>query len=364
MAVRHQDRGRDLHDVNEHSATATRGEEFVYMFFVTWTLIGLCLDGWAHRSQPELETFFTPWHAVFYTGFIGAAAWLAFIVIRRRPHTTDLRSSIPDGYELAVVGLGVFALGGVGDAVWHTIFGVETSLDALLSPTHLVMLISMLGGATAPIRSAWRSSESPLAPAGLGQFLPVALSFTVVTTAVAFFFLYANGFNNWPMQFSFVPGGDEVSAALAILSTLASTVILLAPVMLMLRRWRPPIGTFTFMFAVLGIFMSGLDAFEHGWQIIAPAVGGAVLDVTVASARHRPGPITDPAGMRATAHRAGLLVPLAMWSVSTYTTHVNWTVAWPPELWVGNIVMAALAGLGLAVISFPPGLPDGVHEAR
>ncbi len=53
---------------------ATRREHFVYVFFGLWLLAGLSLDGWAHRNRPELESFFTPWHAVFYAGFIGGAA--------------------------------------------------------------------------------------------------------------------------------------------------------------------------------------------------------------------------------------------------------------------------------------------------
>jgi hypothetical protein len=33
-------------------------------------------------------------------------------------------------------GLGIFAMGGVGHGIWHTDFGIETSIYALLSPTH------------------------------------------------------------------------------------------------------------------------------------------------------------------------------------------------------------------------------------
>ena len=36
----------------------------------TWVVGGLFLDGWAHVNQPGLETFFSPWHGVFYLGFL------------------------------------------------------------------------------------------------------------------------------------------------------------------------------------------------------------------------------------------------------------------------------------------------------
>lgn len=342
--------------VTDRPEPTTRSEELTYLFFALWTLVGLCLDGWAHRHQPELESFFTPWHTVFYTGFIGAVAWLAVIVIRRRSSVPDLVSAIPDGFQLAVVGLVVFAIGGVGDGIWHTAFGVETSLDALLSPTHLLMLVGMLGGSTAPLRSAWRRSDRPTVPDRLGPFLPVVLSAAVATTSVAFFFLYANGFNNWPVQFAYTPPENEVSAALGIVATLLSTVILLTPVLIMLRRWRPPFGTFTLLFSIVGIFMAGLDAFEFWWQVIAPVVGGVVTDAIVDA--DRLGGLE--LGARSRAIGIGLVTPTAMWSASFAATHVAWGVGWPPELWAGSIVLSALTGLGLALLAFPPALPPAV----
>ena len=43
-----------------------------------WLLVGLYLDGWAHNNIPELiETFFTPWHAVLYSGY----AFMSLVLI-------------------------------------------------------------------------------------------------------------------------------------------------------------------------------------------------------------------------------------------------------------------------------------------
>ncbi len=332
---------------------ASSAEELTFVAGTVWVLVGLCLDGWAHRHQPELESFWTPWHAVFYSGFAATAAWVAVMTIRRRPTSPDLRAAIPDGYGGAVVGLGVFGLGGIGDAIWHSVFGVESSLDALLSPTHLVLLGSMLLAATAPVRAAWRDPADPVEPASLRVFLPVTLSLTVATTGVAFFFLYANGFNNWPMNRRYDPFGTEVEAALGVLSTVASTVILLAPVIVCLRRWRPPVGAFTVLFGLVGAFLAGLDAFDHSWQLIGPIVGGATADAIVAQRRAGDGLVS--------ARRAlvcGAVVPLAMWSVSTVALHLAWGVLWPPELWLGAILMAMLTGFGLTLVAFDPAVPD------
>src|SRR5215207_2532334 len=39
-----------------------------------WFIAGLFLDGWAHNNLAStLETFFTPWHGVLYSGFFAVA---------------------------------------------------------------------------------------------------------------------------------------------------------------------------------------------------------------------------------------------------------------------------------------------------
>ena len=54
------------------------GVRFDWAFLVpcTWLMIGISLDGWAHNHIPALETFFTPWHGVLYSGYLAVAAFL------------------------------------------------------------------------------------------------------------------------------------------------------------------------------------------------------------------------------------------------------------------------------------------------
>ncbi len=59
------------------ATAAERSEERAIAFFGTWMICGLFLDGWAHGAQKP-ETFFSPWHAVLYSGFVAAVAWFAF----------------------------------------------------------------------------------------------------------------------------------------------------------------------------------------------------------------------------------------------------------------------------------------------
>ena len=75
-------------------------------------------------------------------GFIATAAWLVGMLVRGRTGRSDLRSAIQDGYRLGFIGLAVFAAGGIGDAVAHTVFGFAgptvmwTSVFGLLIATE------------------------------------------------------------------------------------------------------------------------------------------------------------------------------------------------------------------------------------
>ena len=45
-------------------------------------LSGLYLDGWAHIHNAGVETFFSPWHGVLYSGYLTAAIALLAVTVR------------------------------------------------------------------------------------------------------------------------------------------------------------------------------------------------------------------------------------------------------------------------------------------
>jgi hypothetical protein len=54
------------------------------MGLATVFLGGLYLDGWAHQHGRVDASFFTPWHAFFYSGFLLAALLLAVMLVAAR----------------------------------------------------------------------------------------------------------------------------------------------------------------------------------------------------------------------------------------------------------------------------------------
>src|SRR5262245_17539587 len=145
---------------------------------------GIASDGWAHIHQRP-DTFFTPWHGLIYSGYAALAVWMIWL-IRPAPGAPGLARRIPVGYGLGLVGVGLMLLTAVGDGIWHAIFGIEATLDAALSPTHLLGFVGSILMYSSPLRGEWvapRLSERP----GLREFLPILLSLSATTCVMTVF---------------------------------------------------------------------------------------------------------------------------------------------------------------------------------
>src|SRR5215470_10267410 len=106
---------------------AVGGPEFDWLMVAlgAWLLGGLYLDGWAHVHVPRLETFFTPWHAVLYSGYLAGAVALVVTFLRNRRRGAPRARALPPGYRLSLAGAFIFFFGGVADMLWHVTFGIE-----------------------------------------------------------------------------------------------------------------------------------------------------------------------------------------------------------------------------------------------
>ncbi|HVS45804.1 MAG TPA: hypothetical protein VMS32_03985 [Verrucomicrobiae bacterium] len=88
-----------------------------------WVIAGLYVDGRAHLTEP-LETFFTPWHALVYSGGAFAALVFAITSFRNVRQGYPFLCSLPEGYQQILVAAPVGVLGGVLDLLWHLRFGL------------------------------------------------------------------------------------------------------------------------------------------------------------------------------------------------------------------------------------------------
>jgi hypothetical protein len=331
------------------------GDDLAAALLGTWVVAGLFLDGWAHVNQPGLETFFSPWHAIFYAGFLVSTVVLARLVARFQRGGRLDPALVPAGYGLGLVGVAMFVVGGVADGAWHTMFGVEVGVAALLSPSHLLLLSGGLLMVTSPVRSAWSSPRLP-AHAPAAALLPALWATALTTAVVLFFFQYLSAFVTRAPSTPEAEGpAGLLTTIVGVASVLVTNLIVVAPVLLLARRWRLPFGTVALLAGAGAVGLTSLREFTLGALVPAMVAGGLAVDVLMA--RLRPGP-DRPGAFRAVA----VLAPLLLWGAWMAVYALAYGIAWPPELWAGVLGMAGLGGLGLSVLVMPPAVPAGTWD--
>ncbi len=334
---------------------ASSREHLLTVVFGLWMTVGLFLDGYFHQNLVgDSETFLTPWHGVFYAGVTASALWLAAMSRRRAPGGTDWRLGfLPPGYEGARIGIVLFAVGGAGDAAWHTAFGVERGVDALLSPTHLVLFVGLVLILTAPLRAVRSAPSSPP-----DRWLVVG-SLTAATALVGFFLNFAWGLGIAAfvrVPYDPVTEVGEIQVIAGVASMLVTTVVLFGAARVLLGIGPVPSGAFTVLFGVVALLVSvAFDEDSEG--VLAALTAGTALDVTAAfhNQRQRPGTLAATFGVVAT----------GLWLIYVGLLGALDRIAWQPEIWLGAAVLNGLAASAIAAnarrIHDPASVTQGDH---
>lgn len=336
-----------MHAVQTRAGWSTRllqgaSLDWAYVAASTWILIGLHLDGWAHSHRPGLESFFTLWHAILYSGYgalalLTATTWVAH------------GNRMPEGYASAGVGAIVFLVGGVGDMAWHTLFGIEVSIEALLSPTHIALALGMALMVSGPLRAAKRAT------------VPAILSASLLLSVLTFFtqFLQPAG-RPWPLtgnrpiepvfpvqsvtpDLPAFPDGLPTTD-LAIMSgiggIIVATALFLGLTLYMLRRFELPFGSVTLLLTFSGSLLAFMR--DTPWWIAVALMGGLMIDGLVFALRPRLG------GWRLRAFATA--APAALWATYFIALALLGGIWWSVHAWSGAIALSALAGLALSYV--------------
>jgi hypothetical protein len=309
---------------------------------------GLFLDGWAHNHiLNAIESFFTPWHAVFYAGYFGLVAVLGVRLVLGLRRGFSWRKALPPGYDLSLIGAAIFFVGGFGDLVWHTLFGVEASVEALLSPTHLVLAVggTLLG--TGPLRAAWRRRGAISPWTGL-------LSATTTFSAFTFMTQFAHPTHTpwaaWSIASREFPTSMFLLQCAGISGLMLQAVFFSALGLFLVRRWRMPFGAFTVILGLNALAMSFMqDEFR---QIPAFLAAGLAADLLYRSGQ----PSDERRGaLRTFAFALPALIATFQF-LSIFLTDQVW---WSIHLWAGSIALSGLVGLLLSYVAAPPPAQNG-----
>ena len=336
--------------------STTPREDLVTVLLSTWVLVGVMLDGWAHRHLSSPESFLSPWHLVAYSGYVAVVGWVLLLIRRNQAAGRPWKEAIPAGYGLGMVGVLLLVAGVSGDLVWHRIFGVERAIAALLSPTHLALFGGVMLIQTSPYR-AGRARIPPGTPP-VQEFLPVLASAALGATMAAFLFQYLSMFvveiavpSDAPSAGVQGPGIGPSPLSASIATVLVTATIAVAPVLLLVGRWRVPRGSISFLFVAMAMLLGILTGYRT-WHIVVAAVAAGILSEYVVSRLPRyPG--------RGTRYRlTAAIVPFLFVGLSFLAVEVRRGLGWPVEVWTGTLIFSALAGVGLTLFTGPAVLAD------
>jgi hypothetical protein len=329
---------------------ATERDDTVAGLCGVWMIAGLFVDGWAHRNQKP-ETFFTPWHAILYSGFAASATWMLYVARRHQRPGQSMRRTLPVGYGFRSLGVAVFGVGAIGDLIWHELLGIEVNIEALLSPTHLVLLSGGLLMAVGPIVSTMaRETEAKPRWSSTG---PIIGTIAFVVSILQFFLMYVSpyveddyGRNTYRQALAY---GDRWLRNQLEIAGIANIVIFTfvttAALLFLVRRAPLPRGTFVAVLIVPAFLQTVLQSFDTLLRIIGAVVAAIVAELTwphVAVAKNRRYVLPAWIALLTAITWFGLFVGVAFDSSEG-------GVAWTAPLWTGVPFLAALFAALLTV---------------
>ncbi len=322
----------------------SRRFDWLLIVLSLWFVGGLFLDGWAHTHGRTDESFFTPWHGVLYSGHMAVLVTLSAYALRFR--------ALPAGYGLSLIGAGLFLLSGLGDLIWHETFGIEQSIEALYSPTHLGLAISGLMIVTGGLRAGWARPER--APGVFAQ-LPALLSLALGLAWVMFFTQPTSPLaNSWGLGRFRASYTDQ---AIGIVSILLDTLLLMGALLIYMRRWQPAPGAWMLVFGLSAcamgfIFSKGPYPLAH---VLVRVVAGLIADVLVRVLR----PTVDrPFALRVFTFAVPAVLYALYFLVAWRTVGISWSV----HMWSGMIVLAGLTGMLIGFVAVPPQIEHAAHD--
>jgi hypothetical protein len=236
--------------------------------------------------------------------------------------------------------------------LWHTLFGVESDTEALVSPSHLILALGMTFMITSPLRAAWLRPVRRQAGGWL-TYLPIILSTAVFLSILTFFTSYAHPVVHPGAVRSGLQGhwlDDQVAQSFGIAAMLLQSGVMMGVVLMVLRRWNwaVPFGSLAVIF---GLNAAAMSVLHDEFRLILPAVMAGLL---AGGVRY----ILKPGTGRLAAVRFFSFTTPALY----YLTHfialeLTEGIWWSIHMWMGVVLLSGVVGLFLSYAIWPPAWP-------
>jgi hypothetical protein len=318
-----------------------------------WLALGFIWDGWAHLHV-ALESFFTPYHAIFYAAMLTGSAILVTTAVRNRARGYTGLNALPAAYRLPLIGVPMFFIGGIGDLIWHAAFGVEDRIEAVTSPTHQLIVLGVMFVISGPILSALEARGKLRS---LRDLVPMIFALAALLEFIHLGTAYA--FDPAAAQIYYPPNGvlyspDYVTSMTLMLYKIGSGVaivilqsaILMAFALWLVSRFALKPGAMTLFFLLGNGMIAAMltnDTALLPTYVAMSLAAGIAGDVIVA--RLHPAPSRTGALLV-----FGLVVPVVYYATYFIITLATGGVWWNWSLVLGSLVWSACVGGGLSLL--------------
>jgi hypothetical protein len=340
--------------------------EIVVGFLSALFVFGLFVDGWAHNHGKVDQSFFTPYHGIMYGSFALLGLTLVGMQFYNVSKGYSFLKALPYGYLTSLVGILVFGFGGAADLLWHLAFGIEIDIEALISPSHLVLIIGYVLILGSLIQAAWARREQETTWGTLWQTL---IAWAGVLSVLLFIMQYVYFINDLRDLVGGRPGDNYTASAIGTMHFLVSSLLFTGVSLLMVRRWQLPFGALTFVYSISALLMGWMlirtttqnDFWTMMFLAVAPAVlAGLVADILI----WRLKPSLD---RRWAFYVLGAVIPLVLCLAFMGSTHVYGLLVarsglwWRVHMWLGVPMLAMIVGALQGVMVMPPRVPREEH---
>jgi hypothetical protein len=322
-------------------------ERWALVVASAWLVIGLQLDAYAHATTPELETFWTPWHGVLYSGIAASGFTLLWIMRSRLPSVPTYQSllALPNALRLPLAGMASLLVGGGMDTLWHNVFGIERDMEIFVSPSHELIILGMVLVAMGP---ALMQATLPARELGFGGGWLVGISVLFAVLPVHIYSLHASAIGFRHLGSGQDPVGIFSPDAQLVHGYLFSTVLLLLPLIVIGRRWPLPLGLPTALVAIPAVLMHLMfDSEDPWWPALTVAATAVVLEIVFRLAL---------LGLRLPVNARwilfGLLAPPLTWGVKLLAGRiVEGSTGFNIHMVTGLLLYTALTGVGTVLVA-------------
>ena len=340
--------------VQRHAAPRSIAFDYAVGICGVWISGGFFLDAWAHGHVP-VDDFFTPYHAVFYSGMLVLALVIAAFVLRQRSLGYEWAATVPRCYRLPLVGILIFVFGGIADMLWHRLLGIEEGVDALLSPTHQILGLGIFFVSSGPIRSVLADRRATTLARQLPLVLGLATWLILAHFGTAYAFDPGAGRTNAPPPI--VPFNANYLTSLAIgyykiasgvLIVIFQSTLITGFALWLVSRMHPAPGMLTLLFVIANV--PAAAAFTNQTPLLAvtlaqSALTGLFADAFIARYDPHPSQVTTPAF-----YWFAAMVPMTYIGIYLLGVLVSDRIWWDWNVALGSWIWSGVCGFALSLL--------------